>query len=1150
MTICPSCGKENPEGFDFCGFCGDALDQTPVTQSIERKVVSVLFVDLVGFTAQSHAADPEDVKAALTPYHQAATEEIERFGGTIEKFIGDAVMAVFGAPVAHEDDAERAVRAALSVAEAIAELNRQDPSLNLSFRAAVNTGETLFSLTARPELGDDFIAGDVINVASRLQNLAPVNGIVVGETTYRLTKDVIEFEHLEPVIVKGKPDPLPVWRVLSAHSRVGADSEVAPRTPFIGREHELKILKETFRRTLHESSVQMVTIVGEPGVGKTRLLREFSSFVDEQEELIVWRQGRSLPYGEGITFWALGEILKADAGILESDSSERAGNKLRAAVGTLIKESSEHQWFLSRLSPLVGVEVSEDASRSREESFTAWRRFLEAIAEQRPLVLVFEDLHWADPSLLEFIEHLVDWVSGVPIFVVCTARPELYDKNPGWGGGKRNITVVSLSPLNDTETAKLISSLLSQAVLPAEVRTTLLERAGGNPLYAEEFIRMLSDREILRQKEGVLSLETDAQIPLPESLHALIAARLDTLPMERKLLLQDASVAGKIFWFGAVAAIGQSDHESIRHGLHELRSKELVRSSRTSSMQGEQEFSFWHALIRDVSYSQIPRAVRANKHKAMAAWIEGTAERLEEYAEVLAHHYSTALDFAKASGEDDVAELEGQTRRFVVAAADRALILDPVKALALYRQALDLLDPDDPEVFRVLREAGTACTLVGLFSESQEYLEQAIAGFRARQDLKGEALALRRLEVLFRNDGRNEDARSLAVRAVELLEQQTPGKELAFAYAQLAFFEVSADSLDSGLAYVKKALDVALSCGGGADEAVAGALFVRGWARFESGDLGWIDDLREAIRISETTGDAEVASYSYTWLPFMIALTGGPLEGLKATKRALDYTRSHGFMSDAVGAQTDALFMLFDLGRWDALLEQADELLKWAQERGSTRTEAFVTLGAALPLLHRGEMPEALSVGGRLLPIVRDMNEIDLLSMALSSAAVMSARAGEDPSALVKEFEQRTKDAPFYRARFLPDVVRALIAAGSIEWARRLLVEEKNVVFKSDRNAVISARAIVTEADGESGRALELYKDAARRWKQFGVVLEEGEALLGMGRCLMTLGRTADAFPVFQEARTIFASLGAVPLGKETDACLERLTSLTGSQFN
>lgn len=615
MAVCPNCGIESPDTFKFCPACATPLDPAPQTEAEERKVVSVLFVDLVGFTARSHELDPEDVRAALHPYHQRLKQGIEAFGGTVEKFIGDAVMAVFGAPVAHEDDAERAVRAALRITEAIEELN-EDAGLDLSIRAAVNTGEGLVNISARPQSGEGMVTGDVVNTASRLQEVAPVNGVVVGAITFRSTKDLIVYEEMEPVSVKGKPEPVPVWRAVSARSRFGVDVETRYPTPFIGRDLDLTTLTTSFQRTLRESSLQLVTVVGEPGVGKSRLLAEFASYVDKQKEIVYWRQGRSLPYGEGITFWALGEIVKAQAGINESDSPEVATDKIAAAVGAVVGDESDRAWLQTRLAPLVGITSTGGGSAAKEESFTAWLRFLESIATRGPLALVFEDLHWADASLLEFIEHLVEWSTGVPILIVGTARPELFEKHPNWAGGSRNATTISLSPLTDSETAQLVSGLLSQAVLPAEIHAALLERAGGNPLYAEEFIRMLSDRGVLRQKGRSLALDPEADIPMPDNVQALIAARLDTLPAERKSLLHNAAVIGKVFWSGALASLSDVDDITVRRSLQELVRKELVRPARVTSMEGQQEYSFWHALVRDVCYGQIPRAARGHKHEA------------------------------------------------------------------------------------------------------------------------------------------------------------------------------------------------------------------------------------------------------------------------------------------------------------------------------------------------------------------------------------------------------------------------------------------------------------------------------------------------------------------------------------------------------
>jgi class 3 adenylate cyclase len=477
VVACPSCGRENPDGFAFCGYCSAPLIAAPAAPAREeRKVVSVLFCDLVGFTAASERADPEDVRARIRPYHARLRLEIERYGGTVEKFIGDAVMAVFGAPVAHEDDAERAVRAGLRIVEAIEELNEQDASLSLQVRVGINTGEAVVALGARPELGEGIVTGDVVNTASRLQGAAPVNGVAVSGQTYRQTERVFVYEELSPVEVKGKTEPLELWRPIEARARFGTDVTRTHATPLVGRELEKPLLIGTFERSAKQRSCQLVAVVGEPGVGKSRLCTELFQYIEERPGLVRWRQGRCLPYGEGIAFWALGEIVKAECGILESDSQEQAAVKLDQALSG---DDAERAWLRARLLPLVG---GGGEPAAQEESFAAWRRFLESWAVERETVLVFEDLHWADSALLSFLEHLADWAEGLPLLVLCTARPELYERHPTFGANARNAQRINLAPLSDEDTARLIASLLEKTVLPAETQRVLLERAGGNPV--------------------------------------------------------------------------------------------------------------------------------------------------------------------------------------------------------------------------------------------------------------------------------------------------------------------------------------------------------------------------------------------------------------------------------------------------------------------------------------------------------------------------------------------------------------------------------------------------------------------------------------------------------------------------------------------
>src|SRR5215471_12320179 len=623
VITCPNCGTENPEGFGFCGMCGTPLVQTAALAREERKVVTILFTDLVGSTERAEGLDPEDVRATLSAYYAQLRAELERHGGTVEKFIGDAVMAVFGAPVAHEDDAERAVRAAFAIRDSIGD--------ELQIRTAVNTGEALVALAAKPGEGDAMVAGDVVNTAARLQGGAPVNGILVGEGTYRATRHVIDYREAEPVEAKGKAEPVRVWEAVAARSRFGSDVELKLRTPLVGRERERSLLADSLARARTEESVQLVTLVGVPGIGKSRLVAELFQITEADPDLISWRQGRSLPYGERVSFWALGEIVKAHAGILESDDAEAAEAKLVAMVDGLSEEEREREWLVRQTQPLVGLEGAERAER--EEAFAAWRRLLEAAAEQRPLILVFEDLHWADDGLLDFVDHLADWATTVPLLIVATARPELLARRAGWGGGKRNAFTLSIGALTDDETAVLLQRLLDRAVLDADAQRAVLQRAEGNPLYAEEYARMLAEHE-------------DGELPLPETVQGLIAARIDGLAPEEKTLLQDAAVIGKVFWPGALSG---ADNRT----LHSLERKEFIRRDRRSSIAGETQYAFLHALVRDVAYGQIPRAERVEKHRRAAEWLGSLAgDRVEDVAEMLAHHYREALILAEAAGVD------------------------------------------------------------------------------------------------------------------------------------------------------------------------------------------------------------------------------------------------------------------------------------------------------------------------------------------------------------------------------------------------------------------------------------------------------------------------------------------------------------------
>jgi len=1112
MPACPSCGEEIAEGARFCASCGTALAERPPAAE-ERKVVSVLFVDLVGFTGHSDGADPEDVRARLRPYHQRMRQEIERFGGTVEKFVGDAVMAVFGAPTSHEDDAERAVRSALRILEAIEELNEEHPGLDLAVRAAVNTGEAVVALDSRPAEGEGIATGDVVNTAARLQSAAPVGSVVVGAATRRATETVFEWEELEPIVAKGKAEPVPLSRAVRARMRFGIDLDTGPRAPFVGRDDDLALLRATYERTQREASVQLVTVTGEPGVGKTRLVGEFRDWVDARQELVYWRQGRCLPYGEGITYWALGEMVKAHAGILETDSPAEVEEKLRGVVERAASEA-DREWLVSRLRPLAGLDAQPG---EREEAFAAWQRFLEAVAEQRPLILVFEDLHWADDALTAFIDHLVDWSSGVPMLVVCTARPELYERHAGWGGGKRNSTTIGLSPLTSHETAKLLGALLERAVLPAETQAALLERCGGNPLYAEEFVRMLDDRDLL---------DGGADVPVPDTVQALIAARLDTLPPERKALLHDAAVVGKVFWAGAVAAMGDRASDDVRRGLHELSRKELVRPARMSSVRDEAEYAFWHALVRDVAYGQIPRAARARKHRAAAEWMEAMAgERVADHAELLAHHYEQALELARAAGEADETEaLLEPTRRFLRLAGERALRLDVVAATGYFARALELCGPDDPERARILlRQAPPA---VHGPAEAVADLEDAMRIFRLDGDEVGVGEAMLAASKLEWLRGQAERADALLDEATVLLERHPPGEELAWAYGRLAGREMIAGRSRSCIEWSDRALELYASLEKQEPWFGQPTRNMRGCARCELDDAEGLVDLRESLETLIEVGPVEQTISAYCNLADWVWQLEGPEQALSIHREGIEFALRRGMRGPAEWSRAETTWMLFDLGRWDELLQVAAEVDRFDEAHGGMQQGLLGGSYAGHVHLRRGELKRATAVRDRYLERARLAQDPQVLSPALALHALVElARDASSAVAAIEEELDATRGlADWHRGRFLPELVRiAPVVLG------RELLEPMRTTLGRASHAIVASRAELAEIEGKLEEARELHDEAAARWASYGRVDGRADSLLGAGRCLLALGRDNDGRERLDEARAIFQQLGAQP---------------------
>jgi len=1134
VIVCASCGKENPEGFAFCGYCTAPLAEQPPPVVEERKIVSVLFCDLVGFTAASEQQDPEDVRARIRPYHARLRQEIERYGGTVEKFVGDAVMAVCGAPVAHEDDAERAVRAGLRILEAIAELNEADPELGLQVRIGINTGEAVVAVGARPERGEGLVTGDVVNTAARIQTVAPVNGVAVSEQTYRTTSHVFEYEPLTPVSVKGKTEPLSLWRANAVRDRFGRDSNRGYETPFVGRELEKPLLIGTFERAAQQRSVQLVTIVGEPGVGKSRLAAELFAYIDAKPELITWRQGRCLPYGEGITFWALGEIVKAEAGILESDSAEVAAAKLEAAVSP---EEPERQWLIQRLAPLVGVEAASPAER--QELFTAWRRFLESLAAARPSVFVFDDLHWADEALLAFLEYLAEWSQGVPLLVLCTARPELYERRPGWGAGQRNAHTVNLSPLSDRETAELVFNLTIATVLSQELESAILERAGGNPLYAEEFVRLLADRGLGPSEEALNESE------LPESVQALIAARLDTLSPERKSLLQDAAVLGKVFWLGALAEIGGRDPGELELALHDLARKELVRPARTSSMEGESEYSFWHLLVRDVAYSQIPRAERTRRHRAAAAWIERQAgARVEDLAEVLAHHYLQALELAQAGSDAEQAEeLTAPARHFLTLAGERALGLDTAQAEARLTRALELTPPDHVERPALLAHWADAAFQAGRPREAAEALDEALGSFRSRGETEAtaQALQLRSRIALRLGEGR---LVALAAEAVALLEREPPGSALVAAYAQLANAHAIAGTYAEAIAAAEQAVTVAETLG---LPEPARALGYRGYARALVGDADGLAEMERALPLLVERGAGRDAATLQNNLALARYPLQGPARSLSDFEQAIAFCEQRGLAESAAGLEANCPGLLAELGRPEEALERAGRLAAAAEASGDTRSLIELRSVELATRLARGEREASPARADWLAETAREEGTAEMAVLALVAAAgALSDGTPQRAQGLLSVLEQAagTRETTYF-LRQLAAMTRTALALGDAGLAKRFAdgLERR---YPLDEHALCAARAQLAEHAGDNADAATLYAEAAARWQKFGNVPERAHALLGQGRCLL-VGEPPAAQQPLLEARDLFTGMGYKPALAATEALLEQTAAARAS---
>jgi class 3 adenylate cyclase len=654
VSICPSCSQENPDIARFCLRCGTAL--ATAAHREERRVVSVLFVDIVGFTSRSEQLDPEDVRAFLKPYYEHVRREIEARGGRIEKFVGDAVLGIFGAPIAHGDDAERAVRTALAIRDSLGEMNVVDRELDLQARLAVNTGEVIVDLDARPEAGDSMVVGDVVNTAARLQSAAPANGVLVGRETYAATRTAVDYEPAPPVIAKGKAAPVAAWLAVAADAPAG--QRTLSEAPLVGRARELDVLSRLWAQACEERRPHLVTVIGPAGIGKSRLAEEFAHFVQREGGRPL--RGRSAPYGDSSAYGAFAQHIKQVAEIFDNESADAVREKLRRVTDC-------DDELRDNLALFLGFETEREVDR--EGLFFAARQFVEQTARKQPTMLVFEDIHWADTSLLDLIEVLSSRTEDVRLLIVVLTRPELFADRPAWGGGLLSATALSLEPLGAGEALELATQLLARGA--GEYAAHLAATAEGNPFFIEELAAVVAERG-----------STEAAQDLPTTIRSILEARLDALEPDERAVLLDASVAGKVFWRGLIEKL-QNRSVGIGELLGALEARGLIRREAVSRIQGEQQYSFKHGLIRQVAYASVPRARRRERHAEVARFLEEATTETGVSAAILAYHWNEAADVDRAVA-------------YFTAAADHAgRGWAKERAVELYNEAFRLLPEGD-----------------------------------------------------------------------------------------------------------------------------------------------------------------------------------------------------------------------------------------------------------------------------------------------------------------------------------------------------------------------------------------------------------------------------------------------------------------------
>ena len=859
---CPNCGEPAPDEARFCMSCGTTLERrakprgpapAAAAPPEERRQVTILFADLSGYTAVAERMDPEAVKSMVDRALRRLGEEVQRFDGTVDKYIGDNVMALFGAPVAHEDDAERAVRAALAMQEAMDEINGWSPlEVPFALRVGINTGEVLAGAVG----GDYTVTGDTVNTASRLQSAGRAGAVTVGERTMRATQQAIRYEELEPLTLKGKSEPVPAWEAVGPVAAQPTRREAAAESPLIGRDDELGVLESVFTRIGRERKPHLLTLIGEAGVGKSRLLREFARRIEGRGATL--QTGRCLPYGTGIVYWALGEVVRAEAGIVDSDSSDEAWAKLCRYVTSVLPDEPPER-HAAQIARSLGLDVPPEhvpadpggPERMREAFFSSLRSVIEAAAERGPLVLAFEDIHWADDGMLDAIEHLAQWVRA-PLMLLCLARDELLERRDRWGGGRRGATQVFLDPLSADDSQRLVANLLGDDPR-GDLAPQVAERSGGNPLFAEEMVRRLAEQD------------GDAVVELPDTVQAVLAARLDALsPFERRLV-QQASVVGRTFWEGSLLSLAEEEGRDLGEALAGLQSKDILAPGAESSLAGERELAFKHVLIRDVAYGMLPKAVRCRKHFEVGEFIEERlGDRSDEVVALLAEHYGRSASLGAEGGIEapELKKITGRAVHFLEEAGDAAALLyaNP-EAISHYRHALELLGAEDDAVAaRIGEKQGDVALRLGRVDAAIQVWGECLDHHRREEDLDRVADLHRKLGAALAVKGERKAAIENYQRGINLLKDGPPRLELVRLYEEAAWLYLQTGDNMLAIYASEKALRLAERLGETRAASRAHGIFGRVFGRIGDtekarSNLERSVELARALQEDETAGD-------------------------------------------------------------------------------------------------------------------------------------------------------------------------------------------------------------------------------------------------------------------------------------------------------